>query len=198
MEFENDFSVPVPIDQAWSVLMDVERIAPCLPGAELTEVLGPDCYRGLVNIRLGPMAFSFAGTARIEDRNDRDYSARVVASGNDSKGRGGARSVVHFALEPAGEETRVMVRTDMQLSGSVAQFGRGAGIINDVAAKLIAEFEQNLRMELADEQGLDDPAQPLPSSGAAPQTSRKQSIGIIGLVLAAVWRSLQRLFKKDS
>lgn len=196
MEFVNDFSVPVPIDQAWSVLMDIERIAPCLPGAELTELLGPDSYKGLVNIRLGPMAFSFTGTAQIEDRNDRDYTAKVVASGNDNKGRGSARSVVHFSLEPAGKETRVMVRTDMQLSGSVAQFGRGAGIINDVAASLVAQFEQNLRLEIADEQALDGQARPLQSVTGAPETSRQQPIGIVNLVLAAIRSWLTRLIKK--
>jgi carbon monoxide dehydrogenase subunit G len=196
MEFTNEFSVPVPIDRAWSVLMDVERIAPCFPGARLTDVLGPDRYKGIVNVRLGPMLLAFTGTAQIEDRDDRTRTAKVIANGSDNKGRGGAQAVVRFGLEAAGPETLVTVRTTLQLSGAVAQFGRSTGIISDVAAKLIHQFEQSLRSQLASETAA-EPLAPLTGRPAAPgEEVAEQSIGLAGLALGALWAALVRFVAK--
>jgi carbon monoxide dehydrogenase subunit G len=196
MEFTNEFSVPVPIDRAWSVLMDVERIAPCFPGAKITDVLGPDRYTGMVNVRLGPMLFAFTGTAQIEDRDDRNRTAKVIANGSDNKGRGGAQAVVRFGLQAAGPETLVTVRTNLQLSGAVAQFGRNTGIISDVAAKLIRHFEQNLRAQLASEAAT-EPLAPQAGRPAGPgKEVAEQSISFAGLALGALWAALVRLVTK--
>eukprot|EP01037_Dinobryon_pediforme_P002167 gene2167-2204_t len=144
MEFDNAFDVPLPPKQAWRVLMDIERIAPCMPGAELTARVDDRSYKGKVGVRLGPVALSFAGTATFEDIDDLAHTARVKAAGTDAKGRGGANAIVTFGLEPAGQGSRVLIHTNLTLSGSVAQYGRGAGMIQEVAAQLIRQFATNL------------------------------------------------------
>jgi uncharacterized protein len=148
MEFDNSFEVPLPPAQAWAVLMDVRRIAPCMPGAELTDVADPQTYKGRISVRLGPVALAFAGLVKFEDVDDTNYSARVKAQGNDAKGRGAANAVATFRLEPAGTGSKVMVHTDLTLSGAVAQYGRGVGMIQATAAQIIDQFAKNLRTQL--------------------------------------------------
>ncbi|WP_374632114.1 SRPBCC family protein [Ferrovibrio sp.] len=148
MEFENSFEVPLPPDQAWKVLLDVPRIAPCMPGAELTEVLGDNRYKGKVSVKLGPITLSFNGTAQLLDINDAAHTANIKASGSDSKGRGGANANVAFRLEPTAAGSKVFVRTDLTLSGMVAQYGRSSGMIQTIADQLIGQFVQSLRKEI--------------------------------------------------
>jgi hypothetical protein len=149
MEFDNSFEVPLPPAQAWAVLMDIQRIAPCMPGAELTEVVDPQTYRGKISVRLGPVALAFAGLVKLEDIDNTNYSARVKAQGSDAKGRGGANAAATFRLEPAGAGSKVLVHTDLTLSGSVAQYGRGVGMIQATAAQIIGQFANNLKAQLA-------------------------------------------------
>ena len=161
MEFENSFNVGVPVDEAWAILTDVERIAPCMPGAELTEVIDENSFKGKVSVRLGPVALTFAGDARFEDRDDEGHSARVKAQGRDSKGRGGANANVDFRLIPAEDgSTRVEIRTDLQLSGSVAQYGRGVGMIKDVATQLIDRFADALHEQIVAERDTEEAEAP--------------------------------------
>ena len=117
MEFDNSFEVPLPPAQAWKVLTDIERIAPCMPGAELTEVVDPDTYKGRIAVRLGPVALTFAGVVKFEERDETNYSARIAAQGTDAKGRGGANSVATIRLEPAGGGSKVLVHTNLTLVG---------------------------------------------------------------------------------
>jgi carbon monoxide dehydrogenase subunit G len=148
MDIKNSFEVPLPVDAAWKTLLDISRIAPCMPGAELLEVVDPQTYKGRVSVRLGPVALSFLGTARFEEIDDAAHRARVRAQGTDSKGRGGASGAVTFALSPIGGGSRVDVATQLNLSGSVAQYGRGTGMIQDVATQIIAQFAAALRAML--------------------------------------------------
>ncbi len=186
MEFFNSFQVPVPNDQAWPILMDVPRIAPCLPGAAITEIVDAETFKGTVSLRLGPMVFDFSGTARIVERDDKNFRATVAAKGNDAKGRGGAQATVKFGLEPTSNGTSVQVHTAMQLSGSVAQFGRGSAIISSVAAQLIREFERSLGEQLASAPS---------SSGMAPPTpAARRPIGLPSLVVSAAWSGLRNTF----
>src|SRR4051812_19369166 len=99
MEFDNSFEVPLPPAQAWKLLLDVERIAPCMPGAELTEVVSKNTYKGKIGVRLGPVALTFAGVVKLEDVDDSAYTARVAAQGTDAKGRGGGRGGPGFHLQ---------------------------------------------------------------------------------------------------
>src|SRR6266516_1088310 len=149
MEFDNSFEVPLPPADAWKVLLDIKRIAPCMPGAELTEVLDPNTYKGKIGVRLGPVALTFAGIVKFEQIDGQAYTARVAAQGTDAKGRGGANAASVFRLEPAGGGSKVLVHTSLALSGAVAQYGRGVGIIQATAAQLMNEFAGCLKQKLA-------------------------------------------------
>ena len=151
MEFDNAFEVPLPVDDAWKVLMDIRRIAPCMPGAELTDVVDERTYKGKIAVRLGPVALAFAGTVKFDEIDDANHSARVSAQGSDAKGRGGANAVASFRLEGVGNGCKVLVHTNLTLSGAVAQYGRGVGIIQITAAQIITQFANNLKAQLAEE-----------------------------------------------
>lgn len=145
MDLNNEFAVPLPIDRAWELLTDVERIAPCMPGAQLTGVEG-DIYSGKVLIKLGPVTAQYAGTAAFESKDDVAHVAVLRASGRDSRGQGNASALITASLEPEGDRTRVSVHTDLTITGKVAQFGRG--VILDVSAKLLNQFVQCLESSL--------------------------------------------------
>src|SRR5437016_8637048 len=137
MEFDNSFEVPLPPAEAWALLMDIERVAPCMPGAQLTEVVDPRTYKGNIAVRLGPVALTFAGIVKFEELDDAHHIARVRAQGTDAKGRGGAHAMASFRLEPSAVGSKVLVHTDLNLSGAVAQYGRGVGMIQSTAAQLM-------------------------------------------------------------
>lgn len=191
MKFDNSFEVPLPPAQAWALLQDVQRIAPCMPGAELTEVIDARSFKGRVSVKLGPVALTFAGTARFEELDDTTLTAKVKAQGTDQKGRGGANAVVGFALAAVPAGTRVDITTDVTLSGAVAQYGRGAGIIQALAAELIGQFSERLRaMIAADAPPVtveDAAAPPAPPPAAAP-------IGGVGLLWRALLSWLRSIF----
>lgn len=141
MELINEFEVSVPIDQAWAVLTDVERIAPCLPGAQLQEIEG-DEYRGIVKVKVGPISAQYKGKATFATLDAESYTAVLDATGRDTRGAGNANSTITAQLTPAGAGTHVVVTTDLTVTGKVAQFGRG--VLADVSAKLLAQFVENL------------------------------------------------------
>jgi carbon monoxide dehydrogenase subunit G len=129
--------------------MDIRRIAPCMPGAELTDVVDDRTYKGKIGVRLGPVSLTFAGTVKFTEIDDVAHKASVAAQGSDAKGRGAANAVAAFHLEPAGTGTKVLVHTNLTLSGAVAQYGRGVGIIQMTAAQIITQFSNNLKAHLA-------------------------------------------------
>jgi len=149
MEFDNSFDVPLPAAQAFAVLMDIPRIAPCMPGAELTEIVDPQNYKGKISVRLGPVALAFAGRVEFDQIDAANHTARVKAQGADAKGRGGANAAATFRIEPSAAGSKVLIHTDLALSGAVAQYGRGVGIIQATAAQIIGQFANNLRAQLA-------------------------------------------------
>jgi uncharacterized protein len=174
MEFDNSFDVPLPPERAWAVLMDIPRIAPCMPGAELGEIVDAQNYKGKIAVRLGPVALAFAGRVEIDAIDDANRSARVKAQGSDAKGRGAANATATFHIEPAGDGSRVLIHTDLMLSGAVAQYGRGVGMIQATAAQIIGQFAGNLRAQLAREGAPATPAPaaaPAPSAAAAPASA---------------------------
>jgi hypothetical protein len=150
MEFDNTFEVPLPPDQAWPVLMNIAGITPCMPGASLTEVVDEKTYKGNIAVRLGPVALTFAGTIVFEEIDNAGHTARVKANGNDAKGRGAAAATATFRLEPTDAGSRVLVHTDLSLSGAVAQYGRGVGMIQATATALMNQFANNLKKQIAD------------------------------------------------
>ncbi|MDY7100558.1 MAG: SRPBCC family protein [Actinomycetota bacterium] len=142
MELKNEFEVDRPIDEAWTVLTDVERIAPCLPGAQLQEVEG-DEYRGIVKVKVGPITAQYKGKAKFVEKDDANHRAVLDADGRDSRGQGNARATIIAQLEEvAAGRTKVTVDTDLHITGKVAQFGRG--VIADVSEKLLGQFVDNL------------------------------------------------------
>ena len=186
MQFENSFEVALPPDEAWALLLDIERIAPCLPGAEITEVVDERTYKGKVAVRLGPVALSFAGQVAFDLVDDAARRATLKAKGADSKGRGGAAADVQFVIEPVAAGAKVVVRTDLALSGAIAQYGRGAGMIQDLADHLISQFAGSLAAQLAAS----------PSGAGAPPPAKPISGLTLGLRL--VWRAVVRRFTSRS
>ena len=145
MELTNEFRVGVPVEQAWAVLTDVERIAPCLPGAQLQEIEG-DQYRGLVKVKVGPITAQYKGVATFTERDDAGHRAVLRAEGRDTRGQGNANATVTATLVGEGDTTAVTVVTDLTITGKVAQFGRG--VLADVSGKLIDQFVQNLERDV--------------------------------------------------
>jgi len=206
MEFDNSFEVPLPPAQAWKLLLDIKRIAPCMPGAELTEVLGNNSYKGRINVRLGPVALTFAGIVKFEEIDEANRTARVAAQGTDAKGRGGANAASVFRLEPAGAGSKVLVHSNLTLSGAVAQYGRGVGIIQATAAQLMNQFAKSLKEKLAQESPAAAPApsasstaQPVSSPSIVPPPAPPAAKPISGftLIAKAIWSALVGLFKRS-
>ena len=209
MEFDNAFEVPLPPDKAWPVLMDIERIAPCMPGAQLTEVVDKSTYKGNIAVRLGPVALTFAGLVKFEDIDNGKHTARVKAQGTDAKGRGGANAAASFRLEPTATGSKVLVHTDLTLSGSVAQYGRGVGMIQATASQLMKQFAENLKTQIALQPGARPPAaaasSAAPAAGAAaiaqpaqpappPAMPAAQPISGFSLLARVLWDAIKRLF----
>ena len=151
MRIENTVEVDAPLERVWALVNDIPRVAPCMPGAALTGVGDDNTYEGTVAVKLGPLRMSYKGKVSIDEVDDANHSARLTASGKDTKGAGTARATVETRLEPAGEtHTRLHVTSDVQLTGKVASFGRG-GAINDVATRLFGQFADCLRSTLESE-----------------------------------------------
>jgi carbon monoxide dehydrogenase subunit G len=167
VELNNDFEVSAPIDKTWAVLTDVERIAPCLPGAQLQEVEG-DEYRGIVKVKVGPITAQYKGAASFVERDDDNYRAVLKADGRDTRGAGNASALITATAEPSGDRTKVTVSTDLTVTGKVAQFGRG--VMADVSAKLMGQFADNLEklLEGGGEPAAAPAAAPEPPAAAAP------------------------------
>ena len=201
MEFDNSFEVPLPPDQAWPVLMDIRGIAPCMPGAELTDVVDDKTYKGKIAVRLGPVALTFAGTVKFEQIDDANHTARVKAQGNDAKGRGAAQAAATFRLEPSAAGSIVKVHTDLTLSGAVAQYGRGVGMIQATAAALMNQFAAALKKQLAERQpvvpspSISPAVASIPTPAPAPLASPPPAKPISGFALmwTVLWSSLRRL-----
>lgn len=187
MEFDNSFDVPLAPAQAWTVLMDIRRVAPCMPGAALTEVIDPQNFRGKIAVRLGPVALAFAGNVSFENVDDANHSARVKAQGSDDKGRGAANATATFRIEPVEAGSRVLIHTDLMLSGAVAQYGRGVGMIQATAAQIINQFAKNLRAQL--EQQPVTAATPA-SSPDAPLPEPAKPISGVSLGARVLWNQV--------
>ncbi|MGA0063844.1 MAG: SRPBCC family protein [Ilumatobacteraceae bacterium] len=172
MDLRHEFTVAVPIADAWRILTDLERIAPCLPGAQLTEVEG-DTYRGHVGVKVGPVVAQFKGQASFIERNDATYTAALKGEGRDTGGKGNASAIITASLSAeSATSTRCNVHTDLTISGKVAQFGRGA--LADVSDKLLAQFVDNLNTLIASG-GAGAPATQLPTPSTTPPSSATPS-----------------------
>ncbi len=170
MELVNEFTVNRPIEQTWAVLTDVERIAPCMPGAQLEEIDG-DTYRGTVKVKVGPITAAFKGQAAFIDRDDASHRAVLKAEGRDTGGKGNASARITAQLESVSDAiTKCAVHTDLSITGKVAQFGRGA--MTDVSEKLMAQFATNLDTMLSANDGGPDAADQSTGADDEPASER--------------------------
>lgn len=221
MEINDSFRVSRSIDETWNTLLDIERIAPALPGAELQEVDG-DEYKGVVKVKVGPITAQYKGTATLAEVDEANRSLKIDASGRDSRGQGNARAAIAVAMHEEGDGTVVEIATDLHLTGKVAQFARG-GMLQEVSEKLLGQFAQNLERDIlgAAPGAQTGPAgsaggagseseRPEPASGprriesvaaepvdlldvaGAPLARRLVPLGIAALVLFVLWRLTRR------
>ena len=166
MELDNTFTVPVPPEVAWDVLLDVARIAPCMPGATVDEVDG-DVVTGRIKVKVGPVSLTYRGTAKFHERDEAARSVLVEASGKETRGAGTATATVKASLEPAeGDATLVTMHTTMNVTGRPAQFGRG--VMVEVAGKLVGQFAENLAKQLAADPTTDTATADTATDAAAP------------------------------
>ncbi|MGH7609629.1 MAG: SRPBCC family protein [Candidatus Dormibacteria bacterium] len=154
LELNNGFRLPVTLDRAWALLTDLERVAPCMPGAQLLEVEGAD-YRGLVKVRIGPISTEYRGTAHFVELDPAAHRAVLRATGRETRGQGGASATMTAQLSEDQEATQVVIKTELEIQGKVAQFGRG--MIEDVSRRLLAEFTGRLERDLLSGEAAQEP-----------------------------------------
>jgi carbon monoxide dehydrogenase subunit G len=166
MEITDSFRVSTPIDATWKVLLDIERIAPCLPGAELQEIEG-DEFRGVVKVKVGPITAQYKGAARFAEVDEANRRVVLDASGRDTRGQGNAKATISVDMADDGGGTKVDIRTDLQITGKVAQFGRG--VLADVSTKLLGQFVENLERDVLAQAAV--PASPASTPASTPAPS---------------------------
>ena len=147
MDLHNDFDVPAPVDAVWAYMLDVEKIAPCMPGAELTEVVDDKNWKGKVTVKVGPVSMAFLGTVTMQERDDTAKRVVLKADGRDSRGKGAANALVTAQMEPAGDGTKVSIDTALTITGAAAQYARG-GMIQDISGRLTKEFANCLQANM--------------------------------------------------
>ena len=200
MEIENEFTVPAPIDHVWDYLLDVERVAPCMPGAELTEVIDDHSWKGKVNMKLGPVSLAFAGTVTMQERDDEAKRVVLAAKGMEQKGKGAANASVTSWLEQGDGVTNVKMRADIHLTGTVAQLSRG--LLPEVSRKLTQQFADCLHqsMEAAEVVATESADIAARAAAATEPPVRAKPIGGIRLGVSAIWAAIagfvRRLFGK--
>jgi uncharacterized protein len=177
MELTNEFHVSVPIDVAWAVLTDLERVAPCMPGAELQEVEG-DEYRGIVKVKVGPISAQYKGTARFIEKDDAHHQAVLLAEGRDTRGQGNASATVTARAVSDNDGTTVSIVTDLSITGKVAQFGRS--VMGDVSAKMLGEFADRLEADVLSQGSGSEPSKPVTEAAGESNTTAEPATDTAG------------------
>ena len=177
MRIENAFDVPASVDEAWRLLNDVPEVVPCMPGAELVEVVGDDAWKAKLHVRLGPIALQFLADVTREQTDDSAHRAVLAVKAREAKGRGSAEATIESSLAAGDAGTHVSLVTELALKGAVAQYGRG--VVADVAQRLTAQFAECIAGKLDAAPGASPAAEPVP-------------IGGFRLVLGALWRRMLR------
>jgi uncharacterized protein len=164
MRIENEFTVNAPVQQAWEAMLDLERVAPCLPGADIEEAAGEE-YQGTMAVSLGPISARYRGTVRTEETDEENHRAVFRADGKETRGQGTASATITSTLHEENGATRVYVETDVEVTGRVAQFGRG--IMQDVAEELMDRFSTCVEQEIVGGGAEEEPEQPAEAPEAA-------------------------------
>lgn len=195
MELKNEFEVSAPVEQAWPFLLDVTSVAECVPGGELLEKLNNRSFKGRISVKLGPVLLAFEGIANFTKIDEISHCTRVEAQGTDKKGRGTAQANVAMQLIPNGAATKVLIVTDLQLAGSVAQYGRAAGLIAEVSQHLVDEFAANLNRRIgsssaaAATDGANTPTTP-PHPAVQPISAWKIALRVLSNSIARLLKGL--------
>ncbi len=195
MLIENEFTVAAPVDFMWAYLLDVEKIAPCMPGAELTEVVDEHNWKGKMNMRFGPVSMSFAGTVVMEERDDEAHRVKLHAKGMEQKGKGAANASVTSWLEagPGEGESTVRMQADITLTGAAAQMSRG--LLPEISKKLTKQFADCLQASMtAAELAHEAEAGAAPAPAPAPVVAKP--VGGLSLGLSAMWAVVGNFFKR--
>jgi carbon monoxide dehydrogenase subunit G len=184
VRLENSFEVTAPPEQAWALLIDVPRIIPCMPGAKLDETVDDANWKATMAVKLGPISLSFKTDVQREEADEAARHAKLSAKAREARGRGNASATIESSLTPQNGGTRVDIVTELQLTGAVAQYGRG--LVQDVSSQLVTQFADCLRAQLAS----------TPEEAAAAVEVQSRPVGGLRLGLSALWRSLGRLFRR--
>lgn len=192
MQLKNSFDVARPPAQAWSILLDIPKSVTCMPGVELTSVEPDGSYKGKLSVKLGPVALKFNGTATLEDVDETAHSVTIRGKGSDLQGRGSAGAIARLRVVPNGNDFTVLIETDLQLSGLVAQYGRASGVISAMAGEMVSAFASNLRTRVLDSEASDDVANTGAATDVAP-VAGNNAIGS-GLIWRALWAWFRGLF----
>jgi uncharacterized protein len=185
VKIENSFEVPAAPEVAWELLMDVPRVVPCMPGAELTETLDHEHWKATMRVKLGPVSLTFDTDVRREEADEVARRATLSARAREERGRGAAQATIASALSSANGGTKVDIVTDLTLSGAVAQYGRG-GLVEDVSSQLVARFAECLKAQLDAN----------PERAQAAVAAEAKPVAGLRLVLAGVVRALSRIFRR--
>lgn len=185
MKIENSFEVPFPVEDVWRYMQDVPRTVPCMPGAELTEMIDDNNFKGRLNSKMGPVSLTFNGTAQIIERNDSAKRMVVKASGSEASGKGQAEMTMTTQLQGTGQGTRVNVTQDLQMSGAAAQYGRG--MIGDVTGVLMKQFADCIKDDIGRAQ-----------RGEGPVASASSPVGGISVGFQAFMAAIKRFFRRFS
>lgn len=204
MLIENEFTVTAPIEDLWAYLLDVERIAPCMPGAELTETVDDRTWKGNLKAKFGPVTMAFAGTVVMESRDDAEHRVVLKARGMEQKGKGAAEATVTSWLEPAADgDTTVKMQAQIVLTGAAAQLSRG--LLPEISKKLTQQFADCLQASMAAEQvpaaaaaeGETAPGEvAAPTPPPTPPTTAAKPVGGIRLGLSAIWAVVVNFFRR--
>jgi uncharacterized protein len=210
MKLEQSFTVDAPLDRVWEALVDVERVAPCLPGAQITGSDADGTYHGEFTVKLGPTTAAYRGSLKMEQLDERAHTATMKAHGSDKRGQGGASATIVSTVVAEGAGTRVDTVTDFTITGRLARFGRG-GMIEDVSRRLMRDFAGCLQQSLGAQQA----AQPAAATAAAaaegaaasaaqpvsppPPAAPAQAKPVHGirLILGALWDRIRRMLRRE-
>ena len=208
MKLEQSFEVRAPLERVWETLIDVERVAPCLPGAEITEVSDDGSYHGTFSVRLGPTTAAYRGELKIEELDESAHLVTMRADGQDKRGQGSAKATIVSTMQEAGDVTQVQVETDFTITGRLARFGRG-GMIQDISNRLMQDFANCLQERIeappaAEPTVLDaviaatpeGAAMSAPAAGGAKAPTTAKPIGGFSLFFRALLDRLRRLFRR--
>ena len=212
MKLEQTFEVDAPLERVWEALIHVDQVAPCLPGATITEAGEDGVYEGTFSAKVGPASVSFKGTLKMEEVDEATHTAKMLANGSNRRGQGGAKATIISKVSPGdGGGTKVDIDTDYSITGPLARLGRG-GMIEDVGNRLLREFATCLEQRLAHEEAVEETAPPAEAAAAASEASaytkaptptvapppppQAKPIGGISLFLGVLRDRLKRLFKR--